>query len=204
MLRFAGAPPLPEVGPTPSSSSSIAAAVSAKVAAAAAAEKDFIAMYDRLQPEQRVIFDTHVFGWAEKLFSDNPTQLLLLIEGPPGAGKSFLMLTISKFVTWLGLQNDVPANAEVVLTATPTGASATQHDKAFTIHTLLDLRIAQRLPITHKMDAMKKQFQYVRLLMIDELSVMPPNVLEVSFTFYAKYVMTLIIHIFSFSSFPPW
>ncbi|KAM4062490.1 PIF1-like helicase [Hirsutella rhossiliensis] len=109
-----------------------------------------------LNPQQRLVYDTFMGHFQ----AQNPTQILLHVDGGGGTGKSFLIKVLSSHLQAAALPNSSP-----ICRVAPTGVASNQIQGS-TIHSLL------RLPVGADAAALQSRLRHVKYLVIDEKSML--------------------------------
>ncbi|KAG7002669.1 ATP-dependent DNA helicase PIF1 [Fusarium oxysporum f. sp. conglutinans] len=119
---------------------------------------------DSLNPEQRIVYDT-VMG---HFLTQDPSQLLLHVDGGGGTGKSYLINLLSAH-----LQSATGGRGTPVWRAAPTGVAGNQISGT-TLHSLLHLPINKDFKPLSPVDKIQllKKLKDIKYLIIDEKSML--------------------------------
>ncbi|KJZ69477.1 hypothetical protein HIM_11139 [Hirsutella minnesotensis 3608] len=119
---------------------------------------------DQLNPEQRLVYDTFMGHFQ----AQNPTQILLHVDGGGGTGKSFLIKVLSSHLQAAALSNPSP-----ICRVAPTGVASNQIQGS-TIHSLLRLPVGGAFTDLPPADAaaLQSRLRHVKYLVIDEKSML--------------------------------
>ncbi|KAG7403319.1 ATP-dependent DNA helicase pif1 [Fusarium oxysporum f. sp. rapae] len=119
---------------------------------------------DSLNPEQRIVYDT-VMG---HFLTQDPSQLLLHVDGGGGTGKSYLINLLSAH-----LQSATGGRGTPVWRAAPTGVAGNQISGT-TLHSLLHLPINKDFKPLSPVDKtqLQKKLKDIKYLIIDEKSML--------------------------------
>ncbi|KAI8710625.1 ATP-dependent DNA helicase [Fusarium sp. LHS14.1] len=119
---------------------------------------------DQLNPQQRLVYDTFMGHFQ----AQNPTQILLHVDGGGGTGKSFLIKVLSSHLQAAALPNPSP-----ICRVAPTGVASNQIQGS-TIHSLLRLPVGGAFTDLRPADAaaLQSRLRHVRYLVIDEKSML--------------------------------
>ncbi|KAM5350152.1 hypothetical protein ACJ41O_006657 [Fusarium nematophilum] len=119
---------------------------------------------DSLNPEQRIVYDT-VMG---HFLTQDPSQLLLHVDGGGGTGKSHLINLLSAH-----LQSATGGRGTPVWRAAPTGVAGNQISGT-TLHSLLHLPINKDFKPLSPVDKtqLQKKLKDIKYLIIDEKSML--------------------------------
>ncbi|KAG7429399.1 ATP-dependent DNA helicase PIF1 [Fusarium oxysporum f. sp. raphani] len=119
---------------------------------------------DSLNPEQRIVYDT-VMG---HFLTQDPSQLLLHVDGGGGTGKSYLINLLSAH-----LQSATAGRGTPVWRAAPTGVAGNQISGT-TLHSLLHLPINKDFKPLSPVDKtqLQKKLKDIKYLIIDEKSML--------------------------------
>ncbi|XP_044716016.1 PIF1-like helicase domain-containing protein [Hirsutella rhossiliensis] len=117
-----------------------------------------------LNPQQRLVYDTFMGHFQ----AQNPTQVLLHVDGGGGTGKSFLIKVLSSHLQAAALPNPSP-----IYRVAPTGVASNQIQGS-TIHSLLRLPIGGTFTDLPPADAaaLQSRLRHVKYLVIDEKSML--------------------------------
>lgn len=99
---------------------------------------------------------------CEHFIEKETNQLIMLVAGTGGTGKSYVTMTVSLFFSLCGMQN-------VLLRSAPTGIAAVLIE-GYTIHALTFLPQSQRTRFT-RLDELELLWKDVRYIIIDEVSM---------------------------------
>ncbi|KAF6519532.1 hypothetical protein HZS61_008968 [Fusarium oxysporum f. sp. conglutinans] len=119
---------------------------------------------DSLNPEQRLVYDTVM----DHFLTQNPSQLLLHVDGGGGTGKSYLINLLSAH-----LQAATGGRGTPVWRAAPTGVAGNQISGT-TLHSLLHLPINKDFRPLSPIDKaqLQKKLKDIKYLIIDEKSML--------------------------------
>jgi hypothetical protein len=119
---------------------------------------------DSLIPEQRLVYDTVM----DHFLTQNPSQLLLHVDGGGGTGKSYLINLLSAH-----LQAATGGRGTPVWRAAPTGVAGNQISGT-TLHSLLHLPINKDFKPLSSIDTaqLQKKLKDIKYLIIDEKSML--------------------------------
>ncbi|EFZ04210.2 ATP-dependent DNA helicase PIF1 [Metarhizium robertsii ARSEF 23] len=119
---------------------------------------------DELNQQQRLVYDT-ILGHFQ---AQNPTQVLLHVDGGGGTGKSFLIKVLSSHLQAAALPNPTP-----ICRVAPTGVASNQIQGS-TIPSLLRLPVGGNFTDLPPADAaaLQSRLRYVKYLVIDEKSIL--------------------------------
>jgi DNA replication protein DnaC len=125
---------------------------------------------NKLNPKQRQFFEL----WRPPRQPNEVRRTLL--EGGPGTGKTFTARLVARH--YIHTYQDPDA----VLIAAPTGAAANLHEGAGTIHSSFLINPPNKLRSIAKLDAkasnMYERLKKVKLIIIDEISMVSPSLFE--------------------------
>ena len=130
-----------------------------------------------LNPEQRKLYNVVVAQYSQELADEQPTQLLLNVDGVAGSGKTFTLLKtcarVQELATAAGKQNPV-------FRAAPTGIAAFNF-VGKTLHSLLRLPVKGKKAdlSTATLQSLQALFRDCRFLIIDEKSMISLRTLSV-------------------------
>ncbi|KAJ3455383.1 hypothetical protein MRS44_013983 [Fusarium solani] len=119
---------------------------------------------DQLNPQQRLVYNTFMGHFQVQ----NPTQILLHVDGGGGTGKSFLIKVLSSHLQAAALPNPSP-----ICRVAPTGVASNQIQGS-TIHSLLRLPVGGAFTDLRPADAaaLQSRLRHVKYLVIDEKSML--------------------------------
>ncbi|KAL6404469.1 ATP-dependent DNA helicase PIF1 [Ilyonectria robusta] len=119
---------------------------------------------DQLNPQQQLVYDTFMGHFQ----AQNPTQILLHVDGGSSTGKSFLIKVLSSYLQAAALPNPSP-----ICRVAPTGVASNQIQGS-TIHSLLRLPVGGAFTDLPPADAaaLQSRLRHVRYLVIDEKSML--------------------------------
>lgn len=119
---------------------------------------------DQLNPQQRLVYDTFIGHFQ----AQNPTQVLLHVDGGGGTGKSFLIKVLSSHLQAAALPNPSP-----ICRVAPAGVASNQIQGS-TIHSLLRLPVGGAFTDLSPADAaaLQSRLRHVKYLVIDEKSML--------------------------------
>uniref|UniRef100_A0A0N5B2M0 ATP-dependent DNA helicase n=1 Tax=Strongyloides papillosus TaxID=174720 RepID=A0A0N5B2M0_STREA len=138
-----------------------------------------------LNVQQRRIFDRIYDSISNEITNKSPERCRILVDGPGGTGKSYLIKSISEAVTYLCRTslNDLERTYPNVLLCGPTGMSANQI-KGKTAHTLFGIpcnanfRYIRYTELSSgKLTKLSESLKHVKLLIMDEISMIPNEIL---------------------------
>ncbi|KAM4061960.1 PIF1-like helicase [Hirsutella rhossiliensis] len=117
-----------------------------------------------LNPQQRLVYDTFMGHFQ----AQNPTQILLHVDGGGGTGKSFLIKVLSSHLQAAALPNLSP-----ICRVAPTGVASNQIQGS-TIHSLLRLPVGGTFTDLSPADAaaLQSRLRHVKYIVIDEKSML--------------------------------
>ncbi|KJZ70977.1 hypothetical protein HIM_09632 [Hirsutella minnesotensis 3608] len=117
-----------------------------------------------LNPQQRLVYDTFMGHFQ----AQNPTQILLHVDGGGGTGKSFLIKVLSSHLQAAALPNLSP-----ICRVAPTGVASNQIQGS-TIHSLLRLPVGGTFTDLPPADAaaLQSRLRHIKYLVIDEKSML--------------------------------
>ena len=137
----------------------------------------------RLIPEQRVLFDELYQFAKNSIHLDDASeqywrQKLLILHGGAGSGKSHLIRAVSAWAEKLLRQPNHHPNRPRVLLTGPTGMASTLIGGA-TIHSSLSFKFGTSAsPLSdEKMDTLRDALKELKLLVIDEMSMVSADML---------------------------
>jgi hypothetical protein len=126
---------------------------------------------DTLNTEQRIIFDLYIGHYKAFLRGDNPTPLLLQVDGRGGTGKSHVIRLLSSRLNQLA---KAAGQSSPIIRATPTGVAANNINGS-TLHSLLRLPVSKKGDINTLNAAERSKLQSklgkFRYFIIDEKSI---------------------------------
>jgi ATP-dependent DNA helicase PIF1 len=122
-----------------------------------------------LNPEQRKLYNTVVTQYCRELADEQPSPLLLNVDGVAGSGKTFTLLKICARVQELAAQAD---KQNPVFRSAPTGIAA-YNIVGRTLHSLLRLPVKGRKSDLSgaTLQSLQALFRHCRFLIIDEKSM---------------------------------
>ena len=143
---------------------------------------------DSLNAKQTVVY-SRVKGWHERRFASAVSEpsilepLVLLVHGPPGAGKTPVESTRHLFKFTLNRLADAIARSFACAAAAPTGVAATLFLNALTLHCLLGLPLnatGKMAPIKciNRLTQLRNRLKQAHLLLVDEVSFIDPVTLH--------------------------
>lgn len=124
---------------------------------------------DRLNPEQRLVYDTFMDHYRQTLAGESPAQLLVNVDGQGGSGKSFVVRVLSSHME----QITPPGQPTPIRRLAPTGVAAANIDGA-TFHSVLRLaiQVSTFSPLNAtSLSHIQASLRHVRYLVIDEKSM---------------------------------
>uniref|UniRef100_A0A0K0FHG3 ATP-dependent DNA helicase n=1 Tax=Strongyloides venezuelensis TaxID=75913 RepID=A0A0K0FHG3_STRVS len=138
-----------------------------------------------LNIQQRRIFDKIYDSISEKIKNNSSERCRILIDGPGGTGKRYLIKAISEATTYLCRcnLNDIERTYSNVLLCGPTGMSANQI-RGKTGHTLFGIpcnanfRYIRYTQLSSgKLTKLSESLKHMKLLIIGEISMIPNEIL---------------------------